>query len=193
MIIIQETHSNNRFSNMKLSMYWQGGNKFPRLKGKARECKNIGMPLLNIFEAHYDRRSWEQRKIRLAIKMSILIESILDDNKDEYRLSETNAKKFLDAVHSMNCLTTELGNFFHSQRPHIELFNYTIKNHYLIHIALMSKYLNPSLVWCYQGEDFVGRMKILVQQCIKALPAHKVFNKAMQKYVHGLSFLLRVP
>ena len=181
----------SKFHNMKTSMFWKGGTAFPKLETKAGECRYFGPALLAVFELYYDRGIWEQRKIRLALMMSCRIEAILDAYAEAYKLPGGVATEFLHVMYTMNCLITELGNHFQSQVPPVELFNFTIKNHYTLHIAEMAAYINPRIGWCYQGEDFVGTLTKLIATCIKSLPPHLVVNKAMQKYCLGISGLLR--
>ena len=68
------------------------------------------------------------------------------------------------------------------------LFNFTIKSHYLAHIALSSRYINPRLAWCYAGEDFMQKVKTIVASTQRGTQCHLVSKKAMQKYCQGLAF-----
>ena len=47
------------------------------------------------------------------------------------------------------------------------LFTCTSKTHAICHSALLSKYLNPRLVWCFIGEDMMSTVQQLTQACTK--------------------------
>ena len=70
------------------------------------------------------------------------------------------------------------------------LFNFTIKFHYLAHIAFYSRYFNPRLAWCYSGEDFMQKVKRIVAACAPATSAQLVPTKAMAKYASGLAYMV---
>ena len=85
-LIMLQGSTGSKFNNMKTTMFWKGGTAFPKLKGKAGECRYFGPALLAVFELYYDRGIWEQRKIRLALMMSCRIEAILDAYAEAYKL-----------------------------------------------------------------------------------------------------------
>ena len=47
------------------------------------------------------------------------------------------------------------------------LFTCTSKTHAICHSALLSRYLNPRLVWCFIGEDMMSTVQQLTQACTK--------------------------
>lgn len=42
------------------------------------------------------------------------------------------------------------------------LFNATIKTHYLLDLGIGALYMNPTLGWCYSGEDPTAKVKGIV-------------------------------
>ena len=62
------------------------------------------------------------------------------------------------------------------------LFNVTIKAHYIIHIAVTAKFLNPRLAMCYSGEDYMHHMKRLVQSSVRGTKRLRFTRKCVTKY-----------
>ena len=56
-------------------------------------------------------------------------------------------------------MIVELGEQAHRAA---RLFNFTIKNHALEHVALDSQEVNPSWVWTFASEGFLGKVRKLV-------------------------------
>ncbi len=104
----------------------------------------------------------------------------------EYRLPQAAHAEFLSGAHAFLALVTALGNFFHPRG--VLLFNFTIKFHYLVHIAQYSRHFNPRRAWCYSREDFMQRIKRIVGSCQRGTPPPRVCSKAVRKYADGLAF-----
>ena len=75
--------------------------------------------------------------------------------------TEGAASVFRKSANGFVALSTAISNHFHRQGT--LLFNWTIKWHYLMHLADIAEYMNPRLAWNYQGEDLMHRVKVLVQ------------------------------
>lgn len=50
-----------------------------------------------------------------------------------------------------------------------QLFNITQKLHFLLHSAMLAKFINPRRVWCFQGEDSMRHFQHLAKSCTKGL------------------------
>eukprot|EP00974_Lingulodinium_polyedra_P113859 11023947-Lingulodinium_polyedra.AAC.1 len=61
-------------------------------------------------------------------------------------------------------------------------FNIVPKFHYMNHLVQQSQHINAKLVWCYGGEDFVGRISSLAHSCTRGTAAHLVEPKLAGKY-----------
>ena len=176
-----------QFSSMKATMF-SGGTGFPKLKGKASEKRHIGKPLKVVFDAHMDSANQQHRMVSLALKFSIWIEDILDANTGNITLPAEDHTRLVEATYAFLNLTVSLGNYYHPRG--VLLFNYTIKFHYLLHIAIGSKRYNPRWAWCYSGEAFMQVMKKVVASCQSGTKAHLIGRKVLRKYADGLSFSL---
>ena len=168
-------------------MYFQA-NAFPRLKGRGAEVKSLGKPLEQVFLAHMDPDDRVHRFIHLGLQYSIRMEENLDENQYEFCLSPAAHEEFQSSVFNFLAVVTALGQHFHNQG--ILLFHFTIKNHYLAHIAIYSKWFNPRAAWCYSGEDFMQRVRKIVASCQRGTAPDLVCSKAMEKYKAGLEFTL---
>lgn len=85
-------------------------------------------------------------------------------------------------------VVTALGNTFHRRGE--MFFNFTIKFHYLLHIAIYSRYINPLSVWCYGGEGFMQVIKRLTISAQVGTRPALVANKVLTKYAQGFGYEL---
>ena len=61
-----------------------------------------------------------------------------------------------------------------------------IKFHMALHIALQSRWTNPSLTWTYIDEDFMSIVKSVGESCAAGTPAHKIVPKVSERYLVGM-------
>ena len=77
---------------------------------------------------------------------------------------------------------------FHRATPSVALFNCTMENHYLMHLGVAARYINPLVRSCYQGETLMQVAKKMVKASAGGSSlAHKT-NAAMLKYSYALGF-----
>ena len=57
----------------------------------------------------------------------------------------------------------------------------------------LKRYVNPRMVWCYSGEDYMGKSRPLISSCTKGNSMWGAIDKSMQKYLRALDMLLRDP
>ena len=85
----------------------------------------------------------------------------------------------------------DLGLHLHTSGGSLaRLFNFTIKNHILEHIAADAGALNPTWSWVFGGEDALQRVRKLVQSCSHGSQAPLVQRKVLEKYAMALSMTL---
>ena len=65
------------------------------------------------------------------------------------------------------------------------------KLHMMWHIADLSKWLNPTAIWCYDAEDYMHVVVTTARACIAGTPMHQVGNNVLQNYCLVLELLLR--
>ena len=97
------------------------------------------------------------------------------------------ARAFQKLVNKYNTTIVQLGAHFHRHPSGMtRLFNLTVKNHILEHIGLDSGTLNPSIVWGYPSEDFLMKVRKLVQSSAHGASPMRIQRTVMHKYIHGL-------
>lgn len=79
--------------------------------------------------------------------------------------------------------------FFHPGTP---LFNVSIKTHFVLHMGLISSFINPGLGSCWMGEDLMRTARSLIASSSTRMCADGVQLKAMDRHVHALGFDLQV-
>jgi hypothetical protein len=183
----RELHSASRFGTLRFSMF-ESADHFPKLKGKANELRHLGPALLKVVEGVMDSADRTHRQVRLALRCSCRLEALLDEHDRAFKLPPAAAAEWESAVYDLLALVTALANEFHPRG--IMLWHITIKSHYLLHLGKLVHHINPRLGWCYAGEDFVGRLKLLVQAAHRGTPAHLVVNKVLLKYALGMGYNL---
>ena len=176
----------SRFSEIKLSMYVNAGGAFPVLKGKAAELRHLPPALCHAFSTccTSPRASVEDLMLML-LQSAVKIEAIMDEHSEEYRLPSKAQREFEDAIYLFFQSNTFLGQEFHPKG--VGLFNHVVKYHYMLHLAHISRFINPRLGLCYAGEDFMHITKGIAQASQKGTPPALVSKKAMIKYAKGLS------
>ena len=166
-------------------MYTSSDVDFPRLKSRAAETKELAAALLHVFSKFMDGANEQHRLIKLLLTLVVRLETITAENKESYTLPDDVAEDWLKTGQGIFQVNTKLAHFFHPKR--IMLFHVTIKFHYLLHLALIGKVINPRLAWCYAGESMMLVVKRIVQSSHLGSPPQLVVNKVMAKYARGLS------
>jgi hypothetical protein len=180
----------SRYSVIKMSMFTnpkQPKKNMPCLKGKASEVRHLGPALLEACNSYLNAADPLEAQVLAGMQMSVRMEEILDEHAQAWKLPTEAATEFLDCTYNFLSLFTSLANSYQKPPLSLKLFNVTIKCHYLLHSALMSKFLNPRLIWCYSAEDYMHKIKILGQSCVKGSPAWQVSNKVADKWMLGFA------
>ena len=187
----QEYAVRNRFGEIRVSMFKPAADKFPSLRGRAGEVRDLAEPLLKVWLKYMDVANQQHRLVRMVLKASVAMEAILKQNVGNYRLPPVDATAFAGWTFQYNACVAALGNYFRSRG--VWLFHFTIKNHYLLHIALDAGQTSPAMTWCYQGEDLMHKVKILVQASCRGTCPQKLVSKFLKKYMHGISYDIMDP
>ena len=62
----------------------------------------------------------------------------------------------------------------------------TIKFHFAMHLALLSRSMNPRFAWTYGDEDFMGLVKKVGEACTAGTAPQKMVAKLCAKYAAGM-------
>ena len=127
------------------------------------------------------------------LECTISMEEIMDTYVGEYALPDAAAAKYKEAAERFVKLNTMLAHQFHNKRHRgkpMLIFHMTIKYHYLLHLGLVSQYMNPRCAWCYAGESLMQKVRILVQASCRGVRGPGIGDKSMKKYALALGMAL---
>ena len=62
----------------------------------------------------------------------------------------------------------------------------TPKLHFALHLALLSRSMNPRFAWTYGDEDFMGLVKRVGEACAAGTPAQRMVTTLCTKYAAGM-------
>ena len=187
---VQNCGTQHRFAHWKMTLYDRGEHTFPKLSGTAACCRALGKPLIEIFQLYMDQKERVDREILLLLRKSVALEEHLEQNKHFYCWPKAACDKFLETTHEYLCLLSTVADRFHNMRPPKYYFDVTIKAHGLLHCAKAAYGINPTLVWCYMGEDMMKKMKSLISQNTRGTHYLDVGDKVMNQYIYGMDYLL---
>ena len=75
-------------------------------------------------------------------------------------------------------------NFLAQQAEDAGLCRWSVvpKFHYFFHLLQQAQETNPRWLWCYGGEDLVGKASNLAHSCLRGTPSFLVPQKLFEKY-----------
>lgn len=98
-----------------------------------------------------------------GLKCSVRIDEVLDANQGPYVLPPAAAKEVEDMCFEFFRVNATLVLTFHRATPAVALSNCTMENHYLMHVGVATRYINPLVGSCYQGETLMQVAKKMVK------------------------------
>ena len=156
----------NRYRYLnKVSMFLRPQTNKLSLRGKAAEIRGLARPLLHIWSGKMTQGLETHRRILLLLKLNWKLEDMLGQFKGSFNMPGPDAAVFGDTMSGFLLLQSELSDFFKDHEP--RMFAVTEKSHFLQHLGLEAKWLNPRLIWCFSGEDMQRRVQRLTQTCVK--------------------------
>ncbi len=170
----------------KMSMFTR--KKGPhKLRAKAAEAKSFVHALANAWARFSNPNDETHKKIALMLKLNIKMETTIDEHCDSMNFPTQDAKQFAHDCFAMCHIQHGLQQYFKEQGNN-KLMNITSKCHFLCHIALNSKHLNPRRTWCFSGEDQMRRVQRLAQNCVRRLNGMDVPTKMVRHLRIALHF-----
>ena len=161
---------------------------YPMLKGRAAEVRHLAGAILFAWEQIMSTGDAIHKLVRLGLRRSWRIVTLLDEYPREPKLPPVAAAEFEDCVFVFLGAFTALAQHYMTlpigQR--LKLFNITIKAHYLAHAGLLAKYQNPRLGWCYSGEDYMKHMKLVTAASSRGNKPWDVTDKVLERIARGL-------
>ena len=109
------------------------------------------------------------KQIELMLKLNVSLETTLTEHKDAFGLPGPVASEFTETAHAMCMILSQVAEHFveASAETGIKLFDITSKAHAMIHSAMLCKYINPRVLWCFTGEDYMQKSQVLAQSCVR--------------------------
>ena len=160
---------------------------FYRLSAKAVETRDLLPALVAILDPWKGNPvvAWFQRLLLLSTKLDELV-----FGNPNMWLSMQERQRFKSGVFEYTQLLSQLAWYF--LRLGKPFCNYTIKNHYLLHIRLSASKtgISPRLAFCFQGEDFMSLIKTLTVASGRGVSSAKLIDKVIAKYLRGLDLLM---
>ena len=185
------------YQNLKRSMFEGDPNGTPLLKGQAGEIKRIVKSLFDVWES-WRSRSIVDQQISLMLRKFIVLDDLLDEHcpiehptlpRNKQEIFEKSCFDVLSCIQFINAHFAR--NPVHFEGNAKVLFNVTIKCHSLVHIALLSRKMNPRCGICYAGEDYMRFFKKIAQSSVRANNvvscSNKVTNKIRTALHHSFS------
>ena len=167
----------------KLSMFIRTG-KFPKLRGKASEIRHFGKPLLALWDQFSNPRISLHKQIRLMLKHNVHLENMISLYKDDFAFAAGPAQEFEQTTENMLLLLTQIADHFVDEG--IKIFDLTSKTHFLQELAILSRSMNPKVVWCFMGEDQMQRMQQVAKACVRGNRVDQQTAKLARHYRLGL-------
>ena len=174
------------FTKLTLGMIKGDGTKLAYLKGSGYQIRATGHAMLPICRKHFDCKNDQHGMMVWTLEQSIEIDNVLHEHRYEFSYPELASKRLLDASFGFCQGCTALIKHFHARDE--ALFHFTIKSHYIMHIALAGQYINPMLASCDSGEDMMKVVKRLLASASGGRTSMGACHVAMEKYIRGLSF-----
>ena len=174
------------FNQLTESMIKSDGSKLAYLKGSGYQIRATGHAMLAICRKHFDPGNTVHEMMLWTLEQSIEIDNVLQAYRYEFSLPESASKRLLEASFGFCQGTTALIKHFHPMD--VALFHFTVKTHYLLHIAFVGQYINPMLASCDSGEDMMKIVKRLLASTTRGRSSVQACHVAMQKYIRGISF-----
>ena len=171
----------------RLSMFTRR-NKTHKLRGKAAEIKHFAQVMAWLWERHMNPAIILHKRILLMLKKNSQMEQLLNTYKDSSALPDAEAMLFRQHAFDLAQLNNQISEHF-MEEEEAHLFQVISKTHMALHCALLSKHINPRVVWCFSGEDMMKHIQTLAVSCVKGVQGPKAVNKMVQHYRLGFHLL----
>ena len=118
------------------------------------------------------------------LKHNVHLESMISLYKDDFAFAAGPAQEFEQTTENMLLLLTQIADHFVDEG--IKIFDLTSKTHFLQELAILSRSMNPKVVWCFMGEDQMQRMQQVAKACVRGNRVDQQTAKLAHHYRLGL-------
>lgn len=133
----------------KLSMF-KKKTGFPKLKGRAADIKGLDSTISKCWQSFMDHSNPQHVQIAAFLELNVQIANILHTYSPTFgylAIPEEPHAQFRTAAMTMAQLHVQLQD--HYKTVGQQLFNITSKTHFVLHAVMLSRYIHPSLNWCF--------------------------------------------
>ena len=155
---------------------------------QAAEIKNLVPVVWKLANSLLDHQDAYEKLILGALAGSGAMEEALDACKGDWVMKPSLAVAFSKGCQTLNMSLTQLGLVTHPKQ--VALWNFTVKNHCLEHIALGASEMSPRLCWNYGPEALLMHVRSLVQGNRCQPNVFALQRVAMEKWLRGLEMSL---
>ena len=169
-------HQYHYFNRLTMFVRKSGGMK---LRGRGAEVQGLTEVLLKIWEEECNPSMEVHRMVLAMLRHNHKMEDILQEHKNETALPRDAAKDFVNSAFAMAQLNHLLFDHFKDEEGIPAIFVITLKLHCVLHIALHAHEISPRLTWNFTGEDEMGILKVLGQNCCRGVQPQDVCGKML--------------
>lgn len=163
--------------------------KYPKLKGKGAEVKDLMESLLEVWQKHMNKRNSDHKLVLGVLEKQCKIQAILSEHKASIFLPTNEAKKVAQLVSVLLQEYSILSS--RSEKKGELLWNVVPKHHWLHHLGTRAYFIHPRRGCTFIDEDFVGRAKDVVQASVHGTEPSSLPDKFVEKYRWGMTMLRR--
>ena len=144
--------------------------------------------LLAAWKHWMDGEDRQHQRIKLALQCSVKIDKLIDGPGNEFVMEGDTLAAYRKAIRCFLVLQNSLAKYYNPRS--IQIFDVTIKSHYLDHSGDQAAWLHPKKAYCYCGEDLMQKIKTVVTHACHGMCAQGVGRNVMEKYCAGMHFEL---
>lgn len=163
-------------------------NTFPKLKGRAAECKSLVPALAHVWAEYMRPDRPEEATVLQGLLHSARMDEILDMFPDEDVLPARAAAEFSEATWGYAQCQDAVASYY-NRTVGYQVFDVTVKTHWMLHSAMVAAFFNPRKSWNYSGEDFMHKSKTLLQACMVGNSFTRAVIKFAGKYTYAMHLL----
>ena len=166
----------------KLTMF-QKAKGYPKLRGKAADIQGLDLALCKCFQHYMDRENQQHIQASALLELNVEIGQILDSYSPKFGfMAVPQEQQEILVLKSLQMTQLHVQLCEHYQETDISLFNITAKTHFCIHVYLLSKYIHPSVTWCFKGDNMMRTSSNILKSCLHGKNHWNVGRVALLKF-----------
>ena len=163
---------------------------YPCLRAKAAETRGTIAALEQVFPRYMDGSEQRHIQAHLALQFSKRIDELLQRH-GSWKPSPQEHEELMSCGLSMLLCMSSLTKAF-LREGHC-LFQLTFKCHWFLHSMELAQYLHPAYCWAYSGEDYMQKMKRLMQSCLRGRQPLSALGRFADQYAYALCWDMEKP